>query len=455
MKKEVAISRVRDFLAGDIFTAILFILAALVIIFNFEIPGAICFGFIICIVLVLSDDIVSCFMPFFLLVSFAIRCKDSYNDFMEYLWAVPIAIFAILFHIIVYRDKFHLKIGTLTKPMCIASVATTIGGIGIITAKEYFTMLSLMYMLTLGFGVVLVYIVFGSIIGPGKNRTEQMDVRLSKIMITVTVYLVFSILQYYVEHWDEFIFDPDILPFQWRNNACTLMMIAMPFSFYMSVKKFPYIITAFLSYAGMLLSGSRGGLIFGGLELMILIIYFAIKDKKHRKILLSIVGVIAVAVVCLIPKLIHLFRYTIERLTAYSENKIRLGLLKRSVEDFLSNPLTGRGLGYMGNRDIHPSKTATLCWYHSSVPQVIGSFGIAGILAYGYQMFCRIRFFLKRTSLFSKTVFLSFIGLEIMSIVNPGIFAPLYLIIITVFFVIIENYECLYEKDNKSDFEHV
>ena len=75
------------------------------------------------------------------------------------------------------------------------------------------------------------------------------------------------------------------------------------------------------------------------------------------------------------------------------------------------------------------------------MPQVIGSFGILGILAYGYQLFCRIRFFIRRKSLFSKTVFMSFIALELMSLVNPGIFAPAYLVIITILFAIVENYE--------------
>lgn len=434
------LKKIRLFLAGDIFSIILFVLAALILFLDAEIPGAIFFGVIICTVLVLTDDLMSCLMPMLLLLSFSIRCKNSFDDFMEYLWILPIPIFAVIFHAIVYRKSFDFKKGKLLLPMCIASLATMAGGIGIITPSEYFSTLSLIYMFALGFGTVLIYLIFGAQLQPGKNYTNDPDIRLSKIMITTALFLCFSVFQYYGENWEKFIMDPDILPFQWRNNACTVLMIAMPFSFYMSTKKFPYIITAFLSYGVMLLSGSRGGMIFGAVELMILIVYFAITDKKHRKILLSIVGVILVAAAILMPKLLYLFRYTIERLTSHSENAIRLGLLKRSVEDFLSNPITGRGLGYMGNRDIHKSSIATLCWYHSQIPQVIGSFGLVGIAAYGYQMFCRVKLFVSEKSLFAKTVFLSFVGLELMSIVNPGIFAPAYLMLITVLFVIVENY---------------
>ena len=442
MKKSDLLLKVRKFLASDTFSIILFILAALIIIFNWEIPGSIYLGFLICGILVVSDDLFSCFLPALLLISFAIRNKDSYDDYMEYLWGIPIVVFAVLFHIIAYRKVFTYKKGELLLPMCLATAALMLGGVGSMTWAEYTSKINLSYMFALGALIILVYIFIGGVLRPGKNYTDHMDERLSKVMITVSCYLVFSVLQWYVEHLDEFIFERNILAFQWRNNACTILMIAMPFTFYMAAKKnFAYISVAFLSYGAIVLTGSRGGLLFGAVELMILVVYFAVTDKKHRKPLLLIIGIVFVVAICLSPKLIHLMRYTLERFTSYKENFRRLGLIKRSFEDFLSNPITGRGIGYMGNRDLHPSKIGQLCWYHSSVPQVIGSFGILGILAYGYQLFCRIRFFIRRKSLFSKTVFMSFIALELMSLVNPGIFAPAYLVIITILFAIVENYE--------------
>lgn len=442
MKKSDLLLKVRKFLASDTFSIVLFILAALIIIFNWEIPGSIYLGFLICGILVVSDDLFSCFLPALLLISFAIRNKDSYDDYMEYLWGIPIVVFAVLFHIIAYRKVFTYKRGELLLPMCLATAALMLGGVGSMTWAEYTSKINLSYMFALGALIILVYIFIGGVLRPGKNYTDHMDERLSKVMITVSCYLVFSVLQWYAEHLDEFIFERNILAFQWRNNACTILMIAMPFTFYMAAKKnFAYISVAFLSYGAIVLTGSRGGLLFGAVELMILVVYFAVTDKKHRKPLLLIIGIVFVVALCLSPKLIHLMRYTLERFTSYKENFRRLGLIKRSFEDFLSNPVTGRGIGYMGNRDLHPSKIGQLCWYHSSVPQVIGSFGILGILAYGYQLFCRIRFFIRRKSLFSKTVFMSFIALELMSLVNPGIFAPAYLVIITILFAIVENYE--------------
>ena len=123
--------------------------------------------------------------------------------------------------------------------------------------------------------------------------------------------------------------------FRGRESLKKFLRYKAPFAAYISV--------AFLSYGAIVFTGSRGGLLFGAVELMILIVYFAVTDKKHRKPLLIIIGVIFAAGICVSPKLVHLMRYTLERFTSYNENFRRLGLIKRSFEDFLSNPLTGRG----------------------------------------------------------------------------------------------------------------
>ena len=146
---------------------------------------------------------------------------------------------------------------------------------------------------------------------------------------------------------------------------------------------------------------------------------------------LSVLGIgLALGVVVLI-KYSSLVSYTLSRFTSSKENFRRIGLWKRSVSDFLSNPVTGRGIGYMGNRDFHPSQVGQLCWYHSSIPQVIGSMGIVGILAYGYQLVCRVKV-LRGLGSAGACALMSILGLELMSLVNPGIFTPAYLIIITV-----------------------
>ena len=285
--------------------------------------------------------------------------------------------------------------------------------------------------------IILIYVLLSGFI----NDVDGLDERLAKIFITVACFLIFAIFEYYGEHWSKFISDPNILPFQWRNNASTILMLAMPFSFFMAKKKnFLYVLVALLSVVALVLSGSRGGFLFCLIEFLILIIYYCVTDAPHRKYYLAIIGIGIVGALVLVLKYASLFSYTIDRFASHKENFRRLGLWQRSLVDFKANPLFGRGIGYMGNRDLHPSAIGQLCWYHSSIPQVIGSFGIMGILCYGYQLICRLKFFKARDNMLSKTVFFSFLGLELMSLVNPGIFAPAYLVIITMLFVFVEQF---------------
>ena len=97
----------------------------------------------------------------------------------------------------------------------------------------------------------------------------------------------------------------------------------------------------------------------------------------------------------------------------------------------------------MGNTDVHDPAKFALCWYHSAPFQVIGSFGIAGILAFSYQLYNRMRVLFERITLFNLTLFVAYAGLFMMSLVNPGEFSPIpYGMIATLFFV-------LCDKNNK------
>ena len=55
-------------------------------------------------------------------------------------------------------------------------------------------------------------------------------------------------------------------------------------------------------------------------------------------------------------------------------------------------------------------------------------------------MLVRWKFLMSKHSMFAFTVTASFLALELMSLVNPGIFAMFYLLIISMEFFIIEKY---------------
>lgn len=443
--------RIRKFLASDYFNIIMFAIAAIIVMIDQVVATpyyygfTIIYGFLICAILVLTDDIVSILCPALLLVSFCVQYHDSYDGFIKYLWGAPIIAFAFIFHIVAYRKKFEWKNPReleLFVPMCFVSVAMMLGGVGIMSLAEYTTKINIVYMILLGPGMTFMYVILSGIIGPGKNNTDDMPERLSKILVTVSCFIIFEVIEFYCEGLPDTILHPEILFLQWRNNISTMLMLYMPFSFYLAEKKnFLYIIVPFASIGAIVLSGSRGGLLFGIAEFVFLILYYAVVDKKHRIILLIFTSLFVIVGIAFVLRYTFVFKYTISRFLDPGQYRIRLKLWFRSIEDFKANIITGRGIGYMGNRDAHPSKIGQLCWYHSSIPQVIGSFGIVGIFCYLYQFICRLEFFNKRWGKeLAVPVFWSFIGLEMMSFVNPGIFAPAFLFILVLFIVFVEQY---------------
>ena len=116
--------------------------------------------------------------------------------------------------------------------------------------------------------------------------------------------------------------------------------------------------------------------------------------------------------------------------------------MERAVEDFKSNPVFGRGIGYMGNRDIHPSKTFSACWYHSSPFQIIGSFGLVGVAAFGWQFVARCKALADRINVYNVAITIAYVGILMMSLVNPGEFAPLpYELLVMMLFALAEQTE--------------
>ena len=120
----------------------------------------------------------------------------------------------------------------------------------------------------------------------------------------------------------------------------------------------------------------------------------------------------------------------------------RIGLFRRMIRDFKSNPIFGAGLGNTGNTDLYNPVKGAMVWYHMWLPQIVGSLGLVGIAAYGYQLVARVRIYLKNPDFVNRTFFLSYLGLLLMSQVNPGEFCPVpYAMLAVTCFALIESPE--------------
>lgn len=428
---------IEAFLMSDWLMVICFLIACTVTVFRIEVAGLIVFAAIILFTLVFCDDVIAALEPFLLLCVCLIKCFNSFNTFIK-LWWLAIPVVAVLvFHFVYYKRKFVL--GEMFIPMIAVSVAVTLGGVGKITAAEYFSLESVFYTVALGFGMVFFYVLMNSHIGA--DRGYSLIDKFSKIMIIMGLFCCFMLAEHYLANIQKVLEERSVLAFQWRNNVSTFLLFALPFAFLRSARgNHAWFWVGMLFYGGLLLTGSRGGAIVGTAEVAMCMIGLLCFDKKHRvhNILIIVAGFVACIV--FFWDLLYFFRETLLRLLMIDDDEIRVQLMKRAVMDFKSNPAFGRGLAYYGNTDVHNSAKFALCWYHSSPFQVIGSFGIAGIIAYSYQFIARMRFYNRRQTVANAFILITYIGIELMSMVNPGLFSPIpYLLMATLMFVVMDK----------------
>ena len=293
--------------------------------------------------------------------------------------------------------------------------------------------------------MLLLYTVFNTHINVHKDYS-LMD-KLSLIMVIIGCFGTFMVASYYLTHINEVIDTKTILYFQWRNNCSTFLMLSIPFAFYRGNKKSYSIMFGFLFYFAILLTGSRGGLVFGAIELMMCCILFFLYDRERRFAYIAILACICFALMIFSREFLSFFGYTFDRLMSAingvlvgEQKEVRVFQYERGIKDFLGHPIFGTGIGYMGNTDIYDPADFSICWYHCEPIQIAASMGIVGILAYVYQFIKRMFLLWRKPTLFNMTVFLSYVSLELMSLVNPGIFCPIpYLLIVTIFFVVVEK----------------
>lgn len=421
-----------------------FILASLFTIFDRDVWGVLVFACIVGFILVTCEDLLSTFMPFMLICLMGAKCYNSYSIFIQYVPLGVILIGCILLHFILYWKKPNFS-GKLLMPMLLVSVAVALGGVGFIKKEEYFSPVSVFYMLSLGIGMAALYVLFYTHIRA--RREYSLIDKITLIMVVAGCFAAFVTVSFYLIHINEVLETHDLLFMQWRNNYSTIFMLCIPFAFLRGHKQ-PYsIMLGFFFFFCILLTGSRGGLVFGAVEMLMCCTLFILYDKRRRLTYIGICLCLMFAVMVFSSEFFTFFGSTLDRLLSAvngvlvgQQQEVRYYQYMRGIEDFLNNPILGTGIGYMGNRDVYAGADFSIAWYHCSPIQIAASFGILGIAMYAYQFIRRLILMWKRPTMFNMTVFLSYVSLELMSFVNPGIFSPIpYLLIVTMFFAIVER----------------
>jgi len=437
-------------IVNNAFDGVLLLAAFFVVARQQEVIGALVFLGVVGVMLIVSDRLSDVWVPLILMTVFLTRCYDSYDTFIRFAPYIGAVIGAVVFHIIYYWEK--PTVGPSFYGLCAVAVAVTFGGAFYISAADYFRPIMLYYVGCLGVLMPLLYLV-------AKPKADgAARERFLRGLFFAGCLAVFVVAALYIREWEFFkITSYKARWFQSSNNLATFLMIAMPTGFYYSRKCRWLIASPALMYLTIVFCNSRGGIVLGTVEFFALLIFFCFyrSDPFSRVVFASCALAMVVLFFVFLPRLVvfckveipmdgltrfDLIRALFRGLTDQSEP--RINLLSRALADFRSNPLFGTGLGYRGNSDIYNPVRGAMNWYHMWGPQILGSMGVLGVLCYGYQLYGRIRLAFSQRELTEVTLSLCYLGLFMMSQVNPGEFCPFpYAITATLIFILIEPNE--------------
>ncbi len=436
-----------NFFYSEIYIALITIIGIIGFIYKLEIHAIYAIGIIAGINWILSKDIMPSFLALAMIgmTPLARHGEAGYFGPVYYLGYVLIPCFII--HMILHPPTF--KVNKFFFTTLAVAVAVTLGGLFYTTPKEYFSMPAMYYIFGLGFGMLLIYMVIQSDTPYDKAKIAEY---FAKMMVGIGVMGIAMITMHYIKNSEliEIRFSYFRSMMQWKNNLSNNLLLSMPFAFYLATKgknSLFYFIVGLLQYIALLLSFSRGGILFGTMVFPIALVATFIIAKKDRVNFLVILAIVAGLIYLALNSLSDSIWEKITTSVEIREGEARINLYKLAWKNFLEYPIFGKGLAYDGGKYYRPEAWC-MYWYHSTIFQILGSLGIVGLIAYTYQEIVRIVTLLKVRSRFNLFTLLSLAGFAGYSMVNVGYFVPLPFVAMLVhMFIVVDRYNKIL-KDN-------
>lgn len=397
-----------------------------------EVAGVVTFAALIALLLVVCDDILPTTLPFLLLCTVATNCYDSFDTFVGYAIYAPVVVLALVAHFVVYRKT--LKWGESVLGICAVSIAVLLGGVGNFGLTEYVR--GAYYILGLGAGMIVAYALMKSEFSP--RRQYDLRKKFSVIMTLMGLLCVAMVAIGYVYRWLDMAGGTQSeLGFS-RNNICTLLMFAMPFPLYLTKKSDWWALFSLLFFGAICVSTSRGGLLFGGVEFVVCCVYWIyIAKRKWARLTCVVLALGALALCCgsVVLEILDNRFFTDDNIVG----EVRFVMILEALERFKKSPLVGSGILDNSIAYGEYKKAGTMAWYHMMIPQIVGSMGLIGICAYGFQILQRFKLIFTKKSSWSLVLGISYLGILMMSQVNPGEFCPLPFGLLTILLFILQE----------------
>ena len=413
--------KTEQFWNGRLYFPVMLAAAAVSMLSGNVVPSTVLLAVLCGWMLVFCRDILAAALPFLLIF---LLSTLQYTSLSVFLPCAPLAVLPIgglLVHL--FHWKKPVVAGKSAVGLAAVAAATVLGGVGAISAGEYFAPLSLYYILGLGPGLLVTYLLLRSELEM-PHSYDLMD-RLMQMLYTIGLAMVLAIACFYAENWAAFADNWEIPCIPYRNFAATILVSTLPAVFSLVRRSRWYLAAVLLWGAALFFSGSRTALLFGAVMMLLGMLYLLRRRVLPFWAFFAALATAAVAALLLGHQIQEIF------LGGRGEPDVFIGpheprwaLLARSWDDFRQHPLFGIGLGSQKNTDLFKGIPGSMVFYHNAPAQILGSMGLAGVAAYGLLLANRIRLLLRGGEAYIL-VGMYYTGMLLVSMTNPGLFCPL------------------------------
>lgn len=373
------------------------------------------------LLLALAPDVLAALYPLLLAMLMSSCYYEDNSVLFRYAPAAALPLIALLWRL---RRRPPARRGCFDGSLLAVSAATVLGGTGTIPAGEYFTAVGLFY--TLGLGPLLLALYRYVRAELGVSRRPDLVRRFFVLLYGAGLFTAALVAQRYLPYLAYFRQEWQVIHIPCRNYLATMLLVALPAPFALLGESRLHALGAALLATAALLTGSRSALLFVPVMGLLCALWYARErglPPRARGLLALLLGAAAALLTLLAAKTLFLSRATEDGLL-FSAADSRVTFLRLAWRDFLAHPLTGQGLANLRNSDVFLGVTGSIVWYHNYFAQILGSMGLLGAAAYGWQLRDRLRL-LGRLPQRAQPLGLVWLGMGLISLTNPGEFSPL------------------------------
>ena len=350
----------------------------------------------------------------------------NYTDMSVFLPCIPLLclfLAAVMVHLVIWPVEYRL--GSSSRGLALVTLATVLGGCDVLSSGDRSAPLTLYYTLGLGLGMLVLYAAFRSQVT--RRRSYDLQERFARIWLTMGVGMAVVVAAICLRHRADFAALGGAVPeFMCRNFCATILLTTLPAAFFLARRSRWYLIPGLGMGAALLFTGSRSALLFGAVLAALGCFYlvrFRVVSRRAMAVVLALACVLMLTIGFKGVETLYQSRIVGGRLISGDETRWRL--LARAVTDFLNHPVFGMGLGNSANRRLFSGVPGSMFFYHNMPAQILGSMGILGAAAYSRLIGDRLRLLWQgRRDPFVVMLGISYLGMLLVSMTNPGEFCP-------------------------------